>query len=90
MSVKGTFSDFWKGDLDEDFPRHNGPFLTKSMWKAAFSQAGFSGLDFHLDDYAEHPSATVLVATAIEPSAQILELPVPVVEGLTVVSNPLL
>ena len=66
--VLGTFSDFWKGDGDEEFPRRDGPFLTKSMWSSALPKAGFSGLDFYLDDYAgDNVSATVICASAIEP-----------------------
>lgn len=71
--VLGTFSDFWKGDNDEEYPRLDGPFLNKSMWRSALSEAGFSGLDFSLDDYAgNNSSATVICASAIEP-----ELPRP-------------
>ncbi|KAF5869444.1 putative polyketide synthase protein [Botrytis fragariae] len=67
--VLGTFSDFWKGDLDTEFPRRNGPFLSKTMWRAVLPEAGFKGLDFHLDDYAgDHISATVICATAAQPS----------------------
>lgn len=65
--VLGTFSDFWKGDLDPEFPRHDGPFLSKDMWRLVLPQAGFSGLDFHLDDYAgDNVSATVICATAVK------------------------
>ncbi|TGO27521.1 hypothetical protein BPAE_0041g00680 [Botrytis paeoniae] len=75
--VLGTFSDFWKGDLDAEFPRRNGPFLSKTMWRAVLPEAGFKGLDFHLDDYAgDHISATVICATAAQPSlAQNPDLP---------------
>ena len=66
--VLGTFSDFWKGDADKDFPRLDGPFLSKSMWRAVLPHAGFSGLDFYLDDYAgTNVSATVICASSIEP-----------------------
>ncbi|KAL8783267.1 MAG: hypothetical protein Q9213_004743 [Squamulea squamosa] len=72
--VLGTFSDFWKGDLDESFPRLDGPFLSKDMWRSVLPQGGFSGLDFYLDDYAgNNASATVICATAVE-----LQLSVPV------------
>lgn len=65
--VLGTFSDFWKGDEDPHFPRRDGPFLSKDMWRAVLPMAGFNGLDFHLDDYAgDNRSATVLCATAAE------------------------
>ena len=65
--VLGTFSDFWKGDLDVDFPRLDGPFLSKSLWNKVLPQAGFTGLDFYVDDYAgEDVSATVICASAVE------------------------
>ncbi|KAL4941793.1 hypothetical protein BDV06DRAFT_222783 [Aspergillus oleicola] len=65
--VLGTFSDFWKGDQDPEFPRLDGPFLSKSMWRNVLPQAGFSGVDFFLDDYAgENASATVVCTTAVE------------------------
>ncbi|PQE21953.1 polyketide synthase protein [Rutstroemia sp. NJR-2017a WRK4] len=74
--VLGTFSDFWKGDLDSEFPRLNGPFLSKDMWRAVLPKAGFEGLDFHLDDYTgSHVSATVICATAARPAAVPLTLP---------------
>lgn len=67
--VLGTFSDFWKGDLDKRFPRLDGPFLSKPMWRSVLPKAGFSGLDFYLDDYAgRNLSATVICASAIEPT----------------------
>lgn len=28
----GTFSDFWNGNLDTRFPRHDGRFMSKSDW----------------------------------------------------------
>lgn len=65
--VLGTFSDFWKADHDPSYPRHDGPFLSKSLWKTVLPTAGFSGLDFYLDDYAgNNVSATVICATASE------------------------
>lgn len=74
--VLGTFSDFWKGDLDPEFPRLNGPFLSKSMWRSVLPKAGFNGLDFYLDDYAgSNISATVVCATAAASSALASELP---------------
>lgn len=36
------------------------------MWAQVLPQAGFSGLDFSLDDYTEQSSCTVIVATAAE------------------------
>lgn len=65
--VLGTFSDFWKADNDPDYPRYEGPFLSKSLWQTVLPVAGFSGLDFYLDDYAgDNVSATVVCASAIE------------------------
>ncbi|KAI0508959.1 hypothetical protein F5B22DRAFT_658737 [Xylaria bambusicola] len=64
--VLGTFSDFWKADYDPNFPRHDGPFLSKSLWQRVLPASGFSGLDFYLDDYAgANVSATVICATAV-------------------------
>ncbi|KAI1175676.1 hypothetical protein F4777DRAFT_598427 [Nemania sp. FL0916] len=63
--VLGTFSDFWKADHDPNYPRHDGPFLSKSLWATVLTDAGFNGLDFYLDDYAgDNVSATVICATA--------------------------
>lgn len=70
--VLGTFSDFWKADHDPNFPRYDGPFLSKSLWQTVLPVSGFSGLDFYLDDYAgSNVSATVICATAAEPSVSI-------------------
>ncbi|KAI4256798.1 MAG: hypothetical protein LQ352_001923 [Teloschistes flavicans] len=71
--VLGTFSDFWKGDLDNNFPRFDGPFLSIDMWRSVLPRAGFSGLDFFLDDYAgSNRSATVICASAVE---QLISIP---------------
>lgn len=64
---QGTFSDFWKGDEDKNFPRLDGPFLDKAMWSRVLQQSSFNGLDFFLDDYAGRSAVTVLVATAVDP-----------------------
>ena len=85
--VLGTFSDFWKGDLDDKFPRFDGPFLSKEMWRSVLPQAGFSGLDFHLDDYAgSNMSATVICASAVEQQTVPTSLPAEPAAGLTLVS----
>ena len=43
------------------------------MWRSALPQAGFSGLDFHLDDYAgSNVSTTVICATAVEQHVSML------------------
>ena len=36
------------------------------MWKDVLPRAGFSGLDFYLDDYEGQASSTVIVATAVD------------------------
>ena len=36
------------------------------MWKEVLPRAGFSGLDFYLDDYEGQASSTVIVATAVD------------------------
>lgn len=65
--VYSTFLDFWKGKLDKDVPLFDGPFFSKEMWRSVVPQSGFSGLDFHLDDYAgSNVSTTVICATAVE------------------------
>lgn len=87
--VLGTFSDFWKADHDPSYPRYDGPFLSKSLWRTVLPTAGFSGLDFYLDDYAgNNVSATVICATASEVANSIpLAPPMPVPEqpGVTIV-----
>ncbi|KAI1356404.1 hypothetical protein F5Y01DRAFT_309815 [Xylaria sp. FL0043] len=85
--VLGTFSDFWKADHDPSYPRYDGPFLSKSLWQTVLPVAGFSGLDFYLDDYAgANVSATVICATATEHATTLLpELTNPTYEGITVV-----
>ncbi|KAL8669472.1 MAG: hypothetical protein Q9168_005934, partial [Polycauliona sp. 1 TL-2023] len=65
----GTFSDFWKGDHDQNFPRLDGPFLDVDLWRSVLPQAGFSGLDFYLDDYAGTNRLTsVICASAVDDS----------------------
>ncbi|KAI0401422.1 hypothetical protein F4802DRAFT_601014 [Xylaria palmicola] len=85
--VLGTFSDFWKADHDPSYPRYDGPFLSKSLWQTVLPVAGFSGLDFYLDDYAgANVSATVICATATRHTSTLLpELALPSHEGITVV-----
>ena len=83
--ILGTFSDFWKAGSDPSFPRYEGPFLSKDMWREILPQAGFSGLDFFLDDYVDQPSSSVLVATAASPSAISLGLSSPPQETITLV-----
>ena len=36
------------------------------MWKEVLPRAGFSGVDFYLDDYEGQASSTVIVATAVD------------------------
>ncbi|KAL8827122.1 MAG: hypothetical protein Q9191_003380 [Dirinaria sp. TL-2023a] len=83
--ILGTFSDFWKADVDTNFPRHEGPFLSKQMWKEALPQAGFSGIDLLLDDFLDHTSSSVLVATAVISVPQPCLLPSIPGQGLTVI-----
>ncbi|KAL8996100.1 MAG: hypothetical protein Q9188_006648 [Gyalolechia gomerana] len=65
--ILGTFSDFWKGDLDRNLSRTDGPFLSSDMWRSVLPQSGFSGLDFTLDDYTgANRSGTVVCASTIE------------------------
>ncbi len=85
----GTFSDFWKGGLDNNFPRLDGPFLSVDTWRSVLPQAGFSGLDFYLDDYAgANRSGTVICASAVDvdvPTSVPTSLPAEP-SGLTLVS----
>lgn len=83
---QGTFSDFWKGDEDKNFPRIDGPFLDKAMWSRVLQHSGFSGLDFFLDDYAGRSAVTVLVATAADPNKLYPSPQSPKMEELTIVS----
>ncbi len=86
--VLGTFSDFWKGDSDPEFPRFDGPFLSKTMWRSVLPESGFSGLDFYLDDYADkNVSSTVVCATAVEPDLPLHIAPTIAPPGLTIVSR---
>ena len=88
--VLGTFSDFWKGDLDPEFPRFDGPFLSKSMWRSVLPKAGFGGADFFLDDYTgKNLSATVVCATAIEPALPVPAALISVPSGITLVCKNL-
>ena len=81
----GTFSDFWNGSLDPNFPRHDGLFLSKKTWQALLSQCGFSRLDATLDDYAGQSSSAVLVTTAIEPIGIPAQVVHPISDGLTII-----
>lgn len=83
--VKGTFSDYWNGGSDPNYPRHDGPFMSKPTWNAIFAQSGFSGLDFFLEDYAEQQSCSVLASTAVESTALSRGLAPLQSRGLTVV-----
>ena len=64
--LQGTFSDFWEGRNDPNFPRQDGPFMSVLTWNTILLQSGFSGIDFSLDDYLDQPSSTLLISTAIE------------------------
>lgn len=84
---QGTFSDFWKGDEDKNFPRLDGPFLDKAMWSEVLQHSGFNGLDFFLDDYTGQPAVTVLVATAADPNKLCPSLVLTKMEELTIVTQ---
>ena len=84
--ILGTFSDFWKAGSDPSFPRYEGPFLSKEMWREILPQAGFSGLDFFLDDFVDQPSSSVLVASATSPSDISRSLSSPPQEAVTLVA----
>lgn len=65
--------------------------MSKSTWKDILTRSGFNGLDFSLDDYAGHPSSTVLVGSALDTNPLPSQLASPQARGLTVVrSNPTL
>ena len=81
----GTFSDFWNGNLDTRVPRNDGPFMSKSEWNSVLSQSGLSGLDVYLDDYADQPSSSVIVGTAIDLNVPSVPLPLSRMEGVTMV-----
>ncbi|KAI1406986.1 hypothetical protein F5Y13DRAFT_207084 [Hypoxylon sp. FL1857] len=85
--VLGTFSDFWKADHDPNYPRFDGPFLSKELWRTVLPDAGFDGLDFYLDDYSgANVSATVICATYTGPKTSIPRRTLPEDrEGITVV-----
>ncbi|KAI4217905.1 MAG: hypothetical protein L6R36_009220 [Xanthoria steineri] len=61
----GTFSDFWKAEFDANIPYTEGPFLLKEVWQEDLPQSGYSGLDLCLDVFADQPSGSVLISTAV-------------------------
>lgn len=62
---QGTFSDFWKAEFDANIPYTEGPFLLKEVWQEDLPQSGYSGLDLCLDVFADQPSGSVLISTAV-------------------------
>ncbi|KAL4922406.1 hypothetical protein BDW62DRAFT_197082 [Aspergillus aurantiobrunneus] len=84
--LMGTFSDYWKGDQDLEYPRFDGPFLSKAMWRDVLPKAGYE-FDFFLDDYSgDNASTTVICATAVEARlADPLAQPTTEKPGLTLV-----
>jgi NADPH:quinone reductase-like Zn-dependent oxidoreductase/SAM-dependent methyltransferase len=63
----GALPGYWIEGQEE---RTNGPFLGRDEWEKALSQAGFSGLDMCLDDFATpHSSTCVMVSTARGPAS---------------------
>lgn len=85
--LQGTFSDFWKGEEDKNFPRLDGPFLDKKMWSRVLQHSGFTGLDFFLDDYAGQSALTVLVATADNPDKLYSSPQPPELKELSIVTH---
>ncbi|KAG9239274.1 hypothetical protein BJ875DRAFT_525239 [Amylocarpus encephaloides] len=73
VMILGTFSDFWNGDHDAQFPRTEGPFLTHAMWNDVLPQSGFRGVDIKLDSFTKYKEAAIIFAKAIEePSPSLL------------------
>ncbi|KAL9027875.1 MAG: hypothetical protein Q9196_003666 [Gyalolechia fulgens] len=67
--VLGTFPDYWNGVADG---RVDSPLLTQDMWQQVLSENGFGGIDILLDDHDSPVSmASVIVATAVEPSSSV-------------------
>ena len=64
--ILGTFSDFWNGDTDPNFPRTEGPFLTRAVWNKVLPLTGYRGVDMMLDHFTQHGEAAIIVATAAE------------------------
>ena len=62
--ILGTFSDFWNGDTDPNFPRTEGPFLTRAVWHEVLPRAGFRSIDMMLDHFTQHGEAAIIVTTA--------------------------
>ena len=81
----GTFSDYWNGRLDPNYPRYDGPFLSKETWQKLLTEASFGGIDFTLDDYAETTSSTVIASTAVDANWRLRELENANMDGLTIV-----
>ncbi|KAM3080176.1 hypothetical protein ACMFMF_003585 [Clarireedia jacksonii] len=75
MMILGTFSDVWKGDHDPEFPRTEGPFLTRDMWNDVLPRCGFR-LDVDLDHFSQDKLATVIVATAVDSCSPSINLPI--------------
>ncbi|TQV90381.1 polyketide synthase [Cordyceps javanica] len=63
--ILGTLKGYWDGIPDG---RVESPFLDLQSWEKALKGAGFSGVDFILDDYP-HPysTASTMVATLLPP-----------------------
>ncbi|KAM3427266.1 hypothetical protein NHJ13734_009044 [Beauveria thailandica] len=63
--ILGTLTGYWDGIPDG---RVESPFLDLPSWEKALKGAGFSGVDFILDDYP-HPysTASTMVATLLPP-----------------------
>lgn len=69
--ILGTFSDFWNGDADPDFPRTEGPFLTRATWNEVLPLTGYRGVDIMLDHFTQHGEAAIIVATTEDSATRI-------------------
>lgn len=60
------------------------------MWQDVLPQSGYSGLDLCLDDFADQPSSSVLVSTAVPYVNLPKSVPDVTSEKVTLVSSRLL
>lgn len=59
--------------------RIDSPLMTKPQWQQALQENGFSGIDILLDDHEDPVSmASVIIATAVEPTTPRLVTPMPI------------
>lgn len=62
--VVGTFTGYWAGIPDG---RVDAPFQSLPAWDRLLREAGFSGLDLVLDDFAEPQNTTSVVLSTVSP-----------------------